>query len=52
MPAKVISNILIYEIPTLLRETKKAAMHAEETQAAQLIHGSLKRKAGILILSS
>lgn len=39
MPAKVISNILIYEVPTFLREIGKAAMHSEETQAAQFSSG-------------
>lgn len=35
MPAKIITTILVFEAPALLKETGKAVMHAEEIQAAQ-----------------
>lgn len=39
MLAEVISNILTYKVPILLRDTGKAAMHSEETRAAQFNSG-------------
>lgn len=39
MLAEVISNILTYKVPILLRDIGKAAMRSEETRAAQFNSG-------------